>query len=427
MKKALFTIVAKNYIGLAQILGQSIIDKDVDFYIIVADELTGHSNISDSHIIEAKTALSPYISAESWMQMSFMYNLTEFCTAIKPFSFKLLADRGYDSIVYMDPDICVYSSLEYIYNQLEKYSIILTPQLAECHVEYKGHLKETDMHLNGIYNLGFLGISVDESTLTILDWWSTRLRSKCFMDKSRGLFTDQKWIDFVPGFPTSKGVKICHHLGMNLAPWNYFERKIFKKDSKWYVMSREGNSNGKYELIFTHFSGYRYKQMACGNIKRQDRVLQPTSYEDIDKLLFEYTDVIKSRAGIFNQYIDLPYTYLAYDNGVIIEHFHRRLFHGLIEKGYKIDNPFNTSGKSFFKAVSKAKLLKRKSETSPDEVTMANIQKIDKKKKAMEILLKILKRIMGYNRYALFTRGLPNYYRPEEHLFLIKNEDFDNS
>ena len=40
MKKSIFTIVAKNYIGLAQILNNSIrkYNNDIDFFIFVADE-----------------------------------------------------------------------------------------------------------------------------------------------------------------------------------------------------------------------------------------------------------------------------------------------------------------------------------------------------------------------------------------------------
>jgi hypothetical protein len=42
MKNCVFTIVAKNYIGLAQILEESLKDKnpDVDFFIFVADEFS---------------------------------------------------------------------------------------------------------------------------------------------------------------------------------------------------------------------------------------------------------------------------------------------------------------------------------------------------------------------------------------------------
>ena len=54
-KKVAFTICAKNYIGLAQVLENSIkkYNDDLDFYIFVVDEFVE----SDKSIIEDKSAL----------------------------------------------------------------------------------------------------------------------------------------------------------------------------------------------------------------------------------------------------------------------------------------------------------------------------------------------------------------------------------
>ena len=109
-KKCAFTIVAKNYIGLGQILGKSIYqyDKDVDFYIVVADEITRTKCEVPPNVIVAKDSLE--IDPEKWVNMSFKYDLTEFCTSIKPFSFRYFFNKGYDSAIYFDPDIFVFGS-----------------------------------------------------------------------------------------------------------------------------------------------------------------------------------------------------------------------------------------------------------------------------------------------------------------------------
>lgn len=56
MKKCAFTIVAKNYIGLAKLLGKSIKNTtmDVDFYIFTADEIGTNSTLNEDNIFEAK-------------------------------------------------------------------------------------------------------------------------------------------------------------------------------------------------------------------------------------------------------------------------------------------------------------------------------------------------------------------------------------
>ena len=56
MNKCIFTIVAKNYIGLGQILEQSVRNhhNDIDFYIFVADEFAVMPDNLNSNIIIAK-------------------------------------------------------------------------------------------------------------------------------------------------------------------------------------------------------------------------------------------------------------------------------------------------------------------------------------------------------------------------------------
>ena len=112
MENCVFTIVAKNYIGLAQILEHSIKQyyKDVDFYVIVADEFEERRDYPDN-AIEAKKCLD--IPEDLWVNMSFKYDLTEFCTSIKPASILYFLEK-YEKVIYLDPDILFYDSIERI-------------------------------------------------------------------------------------------------------------------------------------------------------------------------------------------------------------------------------------------------------------------------------------------------------------------------
>ena len=87
---AIFTIVAKNYIGLAQVLERSVVANSTsDFYIIVADEFDkGQAERYDlpGNILIAKNKLG--IDNDLWEEMAFKYSLVEFCTAIKPACFQ---------------------------------------------------------------------------------------------------------------------------------------------------------------------------------------------------------------------------------------------------------------------------------------------------------------------------------------------------
>ena len=101
-KKCAFTIVAKNYIGLGQILGKSIqiYNEDIDFFIVVSDEFSEPNPSLSANVIIGKEVLG--IKPQKWVDMSFKYDLTEFCTSIKPLGFRYFFDKGYDNVIYFD-------------------------------------------------------------------------------------------------------------------------------------------------------------------------------------------------------------------------------------------------------------------------------------------------------------------------------------
>ena len=230
-RRCAFTIVAKNYIGLGQILGKSIsvYDNDIDFYIIVVDEFSSQEIRVPSNVLLAKDCLG--ISPSKWVNMTFKYDLTEFCTSVKPFSFRYFFCAGYESVIYFDPDIFVYSSLNTIFDELGNRSVMLVPHIADIHVNYDGELPEWAIMSNGIYNLGFCAMNNTLSSKLLVDWWCKRLEDSCFSDRAKGFFTDQKWMDWIPGF-LGDDCKISQNLGFNMAPWNYFERKIEEIDGE---------------------------------------------------------------------------------------------------------------------------------------------------------------------------------------------------
>ena len=56
-----------------------------------------------------------------------------------------------------------------------------------------------------------------------LDWWWQRTRREALVDVARMMFTDQRWVDFVPSF-------FDHHIlkdpGYNVAYWNLHGREV---------------------------------------------------------------------------------------------------------------------------------------------------------------------------------------------------------
>lgn len=415
MKQCAFTIVAKNYIGLGQILGESLRrhNPETDFFIFVSDEFEQQPDKLPKEVVMAKEALEG-ISSNQWRDMAFKYDLTEFCTAIKPFCFEHVFSLGYEKSYYFDPDIYIFSSIKAISDALDEHTMTLTPQIAGIHPDYKGEHPEWAMNVNGIFNLGFCGIRNNDLGRRIVKWWEERLRDQAFADRSVGQFTDQKWMDWIPGF-LGQQLYVQQSLGMNMAPWNYFERELSEDaEGHLYVSFRTDDMPQRHDpLVFVHFAGYDYTQLKKGIISRK-RIEDLKEYDDLSLINTVYRDAIVSHAAVFDSFIEQPYSYATYDNDVPIAAFHRRLYHGL---NSQTSNPFATGSGSFYQLINKKGMI---IEEKIDNVSRRNLANLDGKKKVLAYFYRILYRLIGYKRYVMFLKSLYFYCRPEMHSFLIK-------
>ena len=420
MKECAFTIVAKNYIGLAKILEQSLHQHDVgtDFRIYVADEFKEKFVTLPSEVLIAKDVLNG-LTEEQWTDMSFKYDLTEFCTAIKPFCFEHVFADGYEKAYYFDPDIYVFSSIQPISKTLDSHSMALTPQIAGIHTHYTGEHPEWAMNVNGIFNLGFCAIRNDEWGNHVIQWWKERLRDQAFADRSVGQFTDQKWMDWIPAL---LGEKLCvlQSLGMNMAPWNYFERRLHQDEKGLIPVTFRSDDMPQRDdhLVFVHFAGYDYAKLKLGVIERK-RIEDLKEYDDLALVNNIYRDAIVTYANVFDSFITQSYSYACYDNGEPIAAFHRRLYHGLKTPPR---HPFSTGTDTFHDAISQRGMLINE---KIDNVSRRNISGLEGKHKMLARFYKILYRLMGYKRYVMFLKSLYFYCRPEMHTFLINKKGHD--
>ena len=419
-----FTIVAKNYIGLAQILGESLKRHSpaVDFKIVVADTFDDIQNYNlPDNVLIAKEFLK--WDELRWKRMTFQYDLTQFCTAIKPGSILHFMDEGYEKVLYFDPDIFVFSSINEITDALDSYKIVLTPQIAGIHVNYKGEHPEWAMNCNGIFNLGFGGYRNTTKVRNLLSWWDRRLETECFSDRTVGNFTDQKWMDWVPGFFDASEFTCLSSLGMNLAPWNYFERKLIQKDGQFKITYRTSDNGSREDnLVFIHFAGYDYSALKKGKIKRK-RIEELEEYEDLNPALEQYRDAIVANSDIFDAFINQSYSYSRYRNGDKIEPFHRRLYHGFLMNNLDFANPFDCGADSFYQELINSKMIDR---TGASDISRSEAGDVSSKRRILAKMFKFIFKIIGYKRYVLFTKSLIDYCRPEFHTFLINYRNIEN-
>ncbi len=420
-KNVVFTIVARNYIGLAQVLEKSVkANSESDFYIFVADEFADNDGMEllPLNALIAKTKIG--INDAVWEEMAFKYNLVEFCTAIKPACIQYFLNQGYEKVIYLDPDIYVFGSMEPIFSKLNEVSIILTPHIVTAHSPFEGDYPDYLFLVNGTFNLGFLAVKEGAATRDMLHWWDYRLKDQCFFDNEMGMATDQKWMNMLPSFFDSKDLHISQNLGFNVAPWNYHERELYLENETIMVSDRiNKHKQQTTALTFVHFSGYDYRSFANDKVAHKKEDLK--GFDDL-ALIFDIYAAALKESDLFTFY-KYPYTYGSFKNGKVINHFQRRIYRRLLSEGLAPANPFDVAEGTFYGRLKKNRLVDH-AVTSSDKVTNKTIKGFDKKLQLVNLFFRILKFIVGIRRYSIMIRFMRRYLREENQAFLF-DKSFD--
>ncbi len=220
-------------------------DPEVDIGLVLVDRKNASADVGGALRAFDVVFFAEDLAIEDFDRWIFGHTVVEAATAVKgPMAVRLL--RDYDKVVYLDPDICLYASLELAWDLLDGRAAVLTPHLLDPEGSLMGILdNELSALRHGIFNLGFLGMSKRNGGEAIATWWAARLLEFCRDDVSSGMFTDQKWMDLAPAI--FDGVSIIRDPGYNVASWNINMRRTeLAPDGCFRVNGRP--------LVFWHFT-----------------------------------------------------------------------------------------------------------------------------------------------------------------------------
>lgn len=328
---AVMTIASANYLPYVRTLMESVKKSNPDYrrYLVLVDKLGNEDSSADDlfEIIEAED-----LGIETFDDMAVRYDVMELNTAVKPFAIEWLFDKtDAKTVIYLDPDICVYRPLTELAAVLENgASVVVTPHLTKPLEDGKSP-DDHSMLQAGVFNLGFIAVARTEESREFVRWWGRRLKEACHADFAANLFTDQRWIDLAPCYLAN--LAVLRNPAYNVAYWNLAQRPPRVQKGRHFFDDEE--------LAFFHFSGLQFDKPALVS-KHQTR--------------FTWSD-IKPLHGLFNDYRqrltangwgsarNLPYTYDQID-GLKIVPLVRRLFRDLYPKpisGVRLDNAFITA------------------------------------------------------------------------------------
>ncbi len=392
------TICSINYISKALVLVRSYLQHNIGctIHLLIVDKKISTINIDifGLVVIWIEDANIP-----DFYKYAFTFDVIELNTNVKPAILKRLLST-HDAVVYLDPDIKIYSPLTAVFDALTNSSLVVTPHSNTPVLDGK---KPDDLELLkfGAFNLGFVGVSKCDEGFAFLDWWSDRCLQHGFYEPQMGLGVDQKWVGLAPCyFPA---MKVLHDEGLNLAFWNLHERTLSCVDGHWLV-------NGNTALKFVHFSSFNANKP--DDIAQKQTRFAPGSRPDFSALARPYAAELIANSS--DKYSSMPYGFDYFDDGSYVTPALRR-FYANLKFGVLGDdeNPFRTNGLVMQFAKKHGLLLKS---------NKASKRHTFKDMSAYGLQITIINKLL---RFALFVVGPERYFnlmRYLAHISSLRNQ-----
>ena len=304
---AIVTVVSNNYLHFARTLMQSVAQQhpQADRFCVIVDRDLQHAQAlhTDFQVLPITQLDLP--DGDDFL---FQYSVLELNTAVKPWALAHLMQQGYQNVVYIDPDIRLYSPMHEVFHALSQEGgadLVLTPHLLAPMTDPLVPT-ELDIRRAGTYNLGFCALKAGSNMRSMLSWWQGKLRRHCIIAHDQGMFVDQSWIDLVPGlFPN---VCVLRHPGYNVAYWNMAQRPLQVSVSGAITVLGQ-------PLVFAHFSGLSPLEPHRVS-KYQNRFTLSNIGQALADLIQDYCERVQQN-GI-EHYRRLPYGFANFDDGTPI-------------------------------------------------------------------------------------------------------------
>lgn len=307
------TIIARNYLPYAEVLADSFFAHHPggSFSILLIDDEHRQFVPADDRI-EWLRLSDLGLDLPEIRRLAGIYDVTELATAVKPLLLRRLLDEQRGAVIYLDPDIRIYDALEEAAVLAARHGIVLTPHTMQPFPRDDRRVDGFFILAAGVYNLGF--IAVGPTAGPFLDWWWQSTRREALIDVARMMFTDQRWVDFVPCL-------FDHHIlkdpGYNVAYWNLHGRDLVFDGQRYQV-------NGV-PLRFFHFSGFDVRTPWLLSKHQGDRPRVLLSERPaLRRICGEYLSGLRSTPGASD--VDRPYGWSVLASGLPITPRMRRLY-----------------------------------------------------------------------------------------------------
>lgn len=406
MSQAIFTIVSRNYFAYARTLGGSLRQSNpaAEFNVLIVDR---KDPAFEARQPDWRITWVEDLGIPDFEKVAFKYDILELNTNVKPTFAKHLLKR-HEKVIYLDPDIFVYDSLQPVFDLLDRHAVVLTPHITEPITDDKLP-GEPEFLLSGVYNLGFGAFNASSESLKILSWWEQRCLHLAYNEQSEGFFVDQKWMDFVPSLCSTAFV--LRDPQYNMAYWNLHEREVVWRDG-------HATIGGK-PLVFFHFSGL--PPQGDDRVSKYQTRYQLRDRPDVAPLFVAYREELKGNGHA--DYLKLPYGFGTFGDGTPITSVARRVAAGSAELAAS-PRPFE-SGSPIRRALQASRLLDTAPAKKPASGASAAGRDSGEEvrlKRITALVFRSLLRLFGPSRYERLMRYVARSANLRGQGFLLRRD-----
>ena len=207
--------------------------------------------------------------------------LAEYCWTCSPSTiWYSIKNYNLDHCVYLDSDICFFSSPKPIFDEIGSDSVGITPH------NLSRKLRSSLVY--GKFCVQFVYFKNDKYGLAALDWWRNSCINWCYAKMEDGKYGDQKYLDYF----SEKFDKVCEisHIGAGVAPWNIDNYNVILLNNSIFL-SLKGKSRSGVPLIFFHYQRLKFVEKnnkilaEASNVRLSQMVLKNIYVPYIQKLI----------------------------------------------------------------------------------------------------------------------------------------------
>ena len=242
----IITLFDKNYLIRALTMKESILYfyQNIQFWFLCLD--TESKNMIEEIKMDMVKAITlDNIGDERLLKTKIHRNNAEFAFTAKSVLIDYIINssevKESEVVMWVDSDILFYSSPVDILNEMEKYSIAITPhKFPDKNIELEKKV--------GRYNAGLIFFKVDNNSKKCINEWKNQCIDWCFLKYEDGKLGDQMYLD-----SWTKKYNAVYEIpdkGINLGSWNVERYKVSSKSPEQIFIDNN-------PLVCYHFHGVK--------------------------------------------------------------------------------------------------------------------------------------------------------------------------